>query len=83
MCLVPNGEEETVDRENKRGQSGVPVRCVLCMCAQVSLSRPYRSVNPQLILPAPPCWPLSPHPPLPDEKTQVPGASWFQEEDVE
>lgn len=73
MCLVPNGVEEKVDRENKRGQNDIPVCCILCMCAQVNLSGPYRSVNPQLILPAPPCWLVSPHPPLPDEKIQVPG----------
>lgn len=73
MCLVPNGAEEKVDRENKRGQNYIPVCCILCMCAQVNLSGPYRFVNPQLILPAPPCWLVSPHPPLPDEKIQVPG----------
>lgn len=85
MCLVPNGEEETVDRENKRGQSDVPVCCVLCMCAQVNLSGPYRSVNPPSssslhhhagrCLPTLLCQ-------MRRSRCRV-GASWFQEEDVE
>lgn len=73
MCLVPNGGRRNGgQREQKRTKGRPGLLRPLHVCS----GEPERSLQvcqpPQLILPAPPCWPVSPHPPLPDEKIQVP-----------